>query len=97
MTGIKNAERGSGLLELLLTLAVFASLMPFTYRFAQDIREKSENAEIVKKIELIKDALERHVADNRQKLLEPLSANVTRVKMSDLPELANMDLGGAKA
>jgi type II secretory pathway pseudopilin PulG len=80
-------ERGAGLLELLLALAIFMSLLPFVYNFVVDQRERAENAAVARKIKIIQDALEQYVADNKQKLLAPVSASVARVKLSDLENI----------
>lgn len=86
----RETSRGSGLLELLLALAVFMSIMPFAYNFAMDHRERAENAVIVGKIKTVQTALEKYVEENRLKFLAPLSANITRVKIGDL-KLAEHD------
>jgi len=77
-------SRGAGLLELLLALAIFMAVLPFVYDFAIDQRDRVENARIVRQIGIVRDALEQYVEENKQKLLAPVSANVTRVRLSDL-------------
>jgi hypothetical protein len=88
-------QTGAGLLELLLALGVFMAMMPFAYRFALDQRDKAADAVAVRKIRLVKDALEQYIFDNKQKLLEPVSANITRVRLADL-NLPAEELAGSK-
>jgi hypothetical protein len=83
----QRSEHGASLLELLLSLAVFMSMMPFVYRFAMDRKEQAANMAIVSEIEVVRNALEQYVAANKQKLLAPMSANVVRVKQSDLENI----------
>jgi len=54
------------------------------YDFAIDQRDRTENARIVRQIGIVQSALEQYVEDNKQRLLAPVSANVTRVRLSDL-------------
>jgi hypothetical protein len=89
-------SRGASLLELLLALAVMMSMLPFIYRFALDQREKMENAAVAHKVKIVSDALEQYVFENRQALLAPLTKNVTRVKIGDLPNLPLDELKDAK-
>ncbi|MDR1071700.1 MAG: hypothetical protein LBL21_03600 [Rickettsiales bacterium] len=89
-------ERGAGLLELLLALAVFMEILPFVYGFAKRQGERAENVAIVKKIRVVSDALERYISDNRLKLLAPVSRNVTRVRLSELKGVPADELDGAK-
>jgi hypothetical protein len=89
-------ERGAGLLELLLALAIFMEILPFVYGFAKRQNERAENVAIVKKIGVVSDALERYISDNRQRLLAPVSRNVTRVRLSELTGVSPDELGGAK-
>ena len=78
------SSAGAGLLEMLLALAIFMSILPFAYNFAMNHKERAENAVIARKIKIVRDALEKYVEKNRQNLLAPVSANVVRVRLSDL-------------
>ncbi|MDR1826614.1 MAG: hypothetical protein LBQ49_02890 [Rickettsiales bacterium] len=80
-----KSNRGAGLLELLLAMCVFMGVLPFAYDFAKSQKVRAENARIGGKIKIVQSALERYIADRKQELLRPVSANVVRVRMSDLP------------
>ena len=88
-------SKGAGLLELLLALGIFMAMLPFAYRFALDQRGKAADAAAARKIKMVKDSLEQYIFDNKQKLLEPVSASITRVKLSDLA-IPESELAGAK-
>jgi len=83
----KNASRGAGLLELLMAMTIFMAILPFAYQFLTDRAEKAENAAIISKIKIVQSGLEQYISANRQKLLEPVSSNVIRLKLSDLPDI----------
>lgn len=89
-------QRGGGLLELLLALAVFMSLLPFIYNFAAKRMEQAENTAIVRKIEIVRESLEKYVEDNRQKFLAPVSKNVTRVSINELILPKNEEIKNAR-
>jgi methionyl aminopeptidase len=80
-------ERGAGLLELLLSLAVFMAILPFAYRFATDRRDQALDMAAARRIAATQSALEQYIAENKQSLLAPLSAQITRIKLSDLKTL----------
>lgn len=79
-----TCQRGSGLLELLLALAIFMFLLPYIYDFAASHKNRAENIIVVKKVKAIQYALEQYVIENKQKLLAPISDNVIRVNMRNL-------------
>ena len=79
-----NKDRGAGLLELMLAMCVFMSVLPFAYQFFMSQKVKAENVRIGAKIKTVQSALEKYVADNKQELLRPVSANVVRVRLRDL-------------
>ncbi|MDR3208390.1 MAG: hypothetical protein LBT45_00915 [Rickettsiales bacterium] len=91
-----KGERGAGLLELLLAMAIFMEILPFVYNFVKKHREQAENVAIVKKIRTVQNALEQYISDNRQKLLAPVSKNVARVRLSELKGVSPDELGAAK-
>ena len=95
-SSIIPSQRGAGLLEMLLTLAMFMAVLPFIYGLVSNRRESIENVRISSQIRIIQAALEEYIFENRQQLLAPISANVTRVSLSDLNSLPPMNLDDAR-
>ena len=91
-----NAKPGASLLELMLAMAVFATILPFAYRFALEYKERAENAATVRRMEMLRSALSEYIADNRRELLTPMGRNITRVKLSDLKGLPKNGFAGQK-
>ena len=89
-------NKGAGLLEMLLTLAMFMATLPLVYGLVAGRREKIEDLRISSQIRIIQAALEEYIFENRQKLLAPITANVTRVSLSDLNSLPPMNLDNAR-
>ncbi len=83
---IKNNSGGSMLVELLLSIALAAVIIPFIFQYHQKTVERAENIAITNQMHLIQDALERHIVDNREDLLKTVGRNITRVNLSDLSE-----------
>lgn len=81
-----RSQRGSMLIELLMTVALAAIIMPFIFRYQQSVVQRAENIAITKQMENIQSALERYIVDHREELLTTVGRNITRVKLSDLEE-----------
>ena len=79
-----NFQRGSMLVELLLSIALAAVIIPFIFQYQKKTIERAENIAITKQMSLIQDALERHIIDNRENLLKTVGRNITRVDIEDL-------------
>jgi len=82
----KNNERGGMLIELLLTLALVAVVLPFIINFQKSRIERSENIAIEKQIETVQSALEKYINTNKKELLKTVGKNITRVEVSDLAD-----------
>lgn len=79
-------QRGSMLVELLMSVALAAIIMPFIFRYQQSVVERAENIAITEQMGDIQTALERYILDNREILLNTVGRNITRVNMADLVE-----------
>lgn len=73
-------------MELLLTVALTAVLIPFVFQYQQKAIERSENIAINHEMETIQNALERYISENRTSLLKPVGKNITRVELADLSD-----------
>lgn len=92
-TAHKNSQRGSTLVELLMSVALAAIIMPFIFRYQQGLVQRAEDIAITREMSDIKSALERYIVDNREYLLNTVGRNITRVNMADLVDYGmNPDL-----
>ncbi len=75
---------GSMLIELLMSVALAAVIMPFIFRYQKNAIVRAENITIARHMENIQSALERYIFENREVLLNTVGKNITRVNISDL-------------
>ncbi len=87
---IFNNENGGMMLEILLSLAIAAAVIPFVMRELNGRAHRAENVRIARDISETKDALERYIVAHKLKLLESSGRVVTKVKISDLSEYGNI-------
>lgn len=80
----KNNSRGSMLVELMLSVALAAVIIPFMFQYQKQAIEKAENIAIANQMDLIQQALERHIIENREALLKTVGKNITRVTLEEL-------------
>ena len=80
----KNNSRGSMLVELLLSVALAALIIPFDFRYQQSAIERAQNIAITNHMAEIQVALERYIVANRDELLRTVGRNITRVELADL-------------
>ena len=79
-----HAQHGSMLVELLMSVALAAIIMPFVFRYQQDAIQRAENIVIADNMENIQSALERYIVANREVLLNTVGRNIVRVNIADL-------------
>lgn len=79
-----NNSRGSMLVELLLSVALAALIIPFVFRYQQSAIERAQNISITNQMTEIQVALERYIIANRDDLLRTVGRNITRVELDDL-------------
>lgn len=82
----KFNQNGGMLVELLLTLALVAIILPFIISFQKSRVERAENIAITKHMEIVQSALEKYIDFNKKELLKPVGENITRVEIKDLTE-----------
>ncbi len=79
-----NPERGGVLVELLLSVALAAVVMPFLFRYQERAVRRAENVALTRQMGEIQTALERYIVDNREQLLATVGRTISRVNMADL-------------
>lgn len=82
----KNNQRGSMLIELLLTVALATIIIPFVFQYHQDSVIRAENISIANQMTEIQVALERYIVEHREELLKTVGKTITRVNISELEE-----------
>lgn len=83
-TWLKNNSRGSMLVELLLSIALCAVIIPFIFKYQQNSVQRAQNILLRNQMTEIQVALERYIIENRTKLLNTVGRNITRVELKDL-------------
>ncbi|MBR1953760.1 MAG: hypothetical protein IKA25_01665 [Alphaproteobacteria bacterium] len=83
---IFNNSHGSMLVELLLSVALAALIIPFVFRYQHSSIERAQNIAITNQMTEIQVALERYIVANRDELLRTVGRNITRVELNDLAE-----------
>lgn len=89
---VTNQSRGNMLMELLLSIALAAIIIPFIFQYHQKATLRSENVAITNQMALIQSALERYIVANRSDLLQTVGRHITRVNISDLAEFGVPDV-----
>ena len=81
-----NMSRGSMLIELLLSVAIAAVVIPFAFRYQENAVLRAQNIAITRQMSDVQTALERYIVDHREDLLKTVGRNITRVNLKDLAE-----------
>lgn len=79
-----NAQRGGVLVELLLTVALAAVVMPFLLQYQQKATRRAQNVALTRQMGEIQTALERYIVDNREALLMTVGRTISRIEISEL-------------
>lgn len=82
----KNSSRGAMMMELLLSVALAALIIPFVFNYQHHAVVRAENIAVARHMQDLRDALERYIVANREKLLLTRGRNITRVTMPELVE-----------
>ena len=80
----RNIQRGGMLVELMMTIALAAIIIPFVFRYQQTAVTRARNIAIAKQMENVQTALERYIVENKTELMKPTGKNISRVKITDL-------------
>ncbi|MBR4624755.1 MAG: type II secretion system protein [Alphaproteobacteria bacterium] len=72
------------LVELMMTVALAAIIIPFVFRYQQSAVERAKNIAVTKQMENVQNALERYIVENKTELMRPTGKNISQVKISDL-------------
>ncbi|MBR5904629.1 MAG: hypothetical protein IKZ49_03800 [Alphaproteobacteria bacterium] len=81
---IKKSQHGGMLVELMMTIALATILIPFIFRYQQNVVYRARNIAVAKQMEVVQSVLERYIVENKTELMKPLGKKITRIKISDL-------------
>ena len=81
-----NSTSGSMLVELLLSVALAALVIPFIFQYHQNAAVRTQNIAISENMKSVQNVLERYIVENRTELLRTVGKNITRVNIEDLTE-----------
>ena len=79
-----NTQHGGMLVELMMTIALAAIVIPFVFRYQQTAVVRARNVAVTKQMANVQTALERYIVENKTELMKPKGKNISRVKISDL-------------
>ena len=80
----KHFQRGGMLVELMMTIALAAIIIPFVFRYQESAVSRAKNIAITRQMENVQTALERYIVENKKELMRPKGKNITRVQIQDL-------------
>ena len=80
----RNTQKGGMLVELMMTIALAAIIIPFVFRYQQTAVVRARNVAIAKQMENVQNALERYIIENKTELMRPVGKNISRVQIADL-------------
>ena len=80
----RNMQRGGMLVELMMTIALAAIIIPFVFRYQQTAVIRARNVAVTKQMENVQKALERYIVENKSELMKPTGKNISRVKIDAL-------------
>lgn len=81
-----QSQRGDMLVELLLSVALAAVLIPFVFRYQYNAVVRAKNASVVRQMGDVQSALERYIVDHRDDILMTVGRSIVRVEIADLVE-----------
>jgi Tfp pilus assembly protein PilE len=86
-----HGQRGGMLVDLLLTVALVAIVLPFIFNFQRDRINRARDMQLTREMSIVQTALERYINAHRTELLTPVGKNITRVSIADLGEYGISD------
>ncbi|MBO4583233.1 MAG: hypothetical protein J5714_04235 [Alphaproteobacteria bacterium] len=81
---VRNATRGTVLIEFLLTIALAGTLIPFIYSYQTRAVARAESLRVTRQMQKIQTILEHYIVQNREQMLKTLGRNIIRIKLTDL-------------
>ena len=80
----RMSQHGGMLVELLMSVAIVAVVLPFLFRYQEDSIMRVENIAVARQMQDVQSALERYIIMNRDKLLIVAGKSIKRVDIDEL-------------
>ena len=77
-------ERGGMLVELMLTLAITAIMIPFLFRYQQNAVERANNIAVARRMEIVQSALEKYIVKYRSEYINGSDNSITEVSFQNI-------------
>ena len=77
-------QHGGMLVELMMSIALAAILIPFIFRYQQNAIMRTRNIIVAKQMENVQNALERYIIENKNVLMQPVGKSIFRIQLEDL-------------
>ncbi len=77
-------QHGGMLIELMMTICLAAIVIPFIFRYQQNAVLRARNIVIANQLEIVQNALEHYILENKSLLMKPVGKKIFNVKISDL-------------
>lgn len=81
---LSKQQRGGMLVELMMTLAIAAIMIPFLFRYQQNTVERARNIAVTKQMEIVQNALEKYIVKNRASYVSAVGVNNWTVNLNQL-------------
>ena len=79
-------QHGGMLIELLMSVAIVALVLPFLFKYQQESVVRAENISVARKMQDVQNALERYIVMNRDALLNVAGKSIARVEIAELAD-----------
>ena len=73
-----NRQRGGMLVELMLSIALAAIIIPFVFRYQEQAVSRAKNIAVTKQMESVQNSLERYIVENKTELIPPSIINISQ-------------------
>ena len=81
-----HKSTGNMLVELLLSVALAMTVIPFVFKYQQNVVIRAENISIANQMSNIQNMLERYISVNRENLIKTVGRDITRIELPELVE-----------
>ena len=79
-----GCQHGGMLIVLMMTICLAAVVIPFVFRYQQNVVVRARNIAVTQQIEHVQKALERYIVENKSVLMKPVGKKIYQVKLDEL-------------
>jgi len=77
-------QYGGMLIELMMTICLAAIIIPFIFKYQQNAVVRARNIAVTQQMEVVQNALEHYLIENKSILMKPIGKKIFHVKINDL-------------